>query len=139
MLGRAGNGRKVNSIFGEGVNPLIRKLRDGLAMIGFPTDDLIRHGNPRLVYGVPLAENFREILLGIDSRPKYFLPVRSVEKYTKLLADHWRTRWLNGRINRAEILDAVSKHTLAYPISHGARVQLPVDEGEEDERYLPFE
>jgi len=139
LLGRAGNGRKVNSIFGEGVNPLIRKLRDGLSMIRFPTDDLIRHGNPRLVYGVPLAENFREVLLDIDSRPKYFLPLKSVEKYTKLLAEHWRQRWLNARIERADILEAVSKHTLAYPISHGARVQLPVDEGEEDERYLPFE
>jgi hypothetical protein len=139
LLGRAGNGRKVNSIFGEGVNPLIRKLREGLAMIGFPTNDLIKHGNPRLVYGVALAENFREILLGIDSRPKYFLPLRSVEKSTKDLADHWRKRWLNARINRAEILDAVSKHTLAYPISHGARVQLPIDEKEEDERYPLFQ
>ena len=61
LLGRAGGGRKVNSIFGEGVNPLMRKLRDGLAEVGLPTDDLLCHGNPRVVYGVPLAHNFRDV------------------------------------------------------------------------------
>jgi hypothetical protein len=131
LLGRAGNGRKVNSIFGEGVNPLIRKLRDGLSVVGLPTDELIKHGNPRLVYGVPLAENFREVLLGIDVRPKYYFPLRSVEDYTKQLAYYWRKRWLEPRINGTGILDEVSKHTLSYPVCHGARVQLPLDEGDD--------
>jgi hypothetical protein len=49
----------VNSIFGEGVNPLMRKIRDGLTKVGFPTDELLRHGNSRVVYCLPLAENFR--------------------------------------------------------------------------------
>lgn len=125
FLGRAGDGRKVNSIFGEGVNPLMRKLRDGLAEVGLPSDDLLKHGNARVVYGVQLAENFRAVLLGLDSKPRYFLTLRQPEKSTELLADFWRKRWLVGRISRPGILEEVVKHTLSYPIVHGARVTLP--------------
>jgi len=128
LLGRSKGWRKVNSIFGEGVNPLMRKLRDGLALIGLPTDDLLKHGNPRVVYAVPLAKNFREILLGLQATAKYLLPVKSPRNCTQMLADYWRRRWLLQRIARPEILEEVAKHTLSYPISHGARVQLPKDD-----------
>jgi hypothetical protein len=56
ILGRSRNGRKVNSIFGEGVNPLIRKIREVLELLELPSDLLLRHGNKRIVYGIPLAE-----------------------------------------------------------------------------------
>lgn len=125
LLGRAGGGRKVNSIFGEGVNPLMRKLRDGLVEVGLPSDDLLKHGNSRVVYGVPLASNFREVLLGLDTAPKYFLPLRKVSEQTKQLAEFWRKRWLARRITRDGIIEEVTKHTLCYPIVHGARVILP--------------
>lgn len=131
LLGRAGEGRKVNSIFGEGVNPLIRKLRDGLALIRMPTDDLLKHGNPRVVYAVPLAENFRDMLLGLQTRPKYFFSLRNAEAQTKLLADYWRRRWLTGRIKNPANLEDVAKHTLSYPINHGARVQQIKEDQEE--------
>jgi hypothetical protein len=126
LLGRAGDGRKVNSIFGEGVNPLMRKLRDGLAEVGLPSDDLLKHGNTRVVYGVPLAENFREVLLGLDTKPSYLLPMKQPESSTEALAEYWRRRWLAGRITRDGILEDVQRHTLSYPIAHGARVALPV-------------
>src|SRR5256886_5759924 len=87
LLGRAGGGRKVNSIFGEGVNPLMRKLRDGLAEVGLPSDELLKHGNAQVVYGVPLAENFREVLLGLDGKPRYFLPMKKSESSTGALAE----------------------------------------------------
>jgi hypothetical protein len=122
-----GRDRKVNSIFGEGVNPLMRKLRDGLADVGFPAEDLLLHGNPRVVYGVPIADNFREVLLGQDAKPKYYLSLKQAEKHTALLAEFWRKRWLVGRITRPGILEDVTKHTLAYPVTHGARVSLPQD------------
>jgi hypothetical protein len=127
FLPRGVDGRKVNSIFGEGVNPLMRKLRDGLAEVNLPADELLLHGNPRVVYGVPLAENFREVLLGMDAKPKYFLSPRKAKMHTDLLAEFWRKRWLAGRITRSGILEQVGKHTLSYPITHGARVQLPHD------------
>lgn len=125
MLGRAGDGRKVNSIFGEGVNPLMRKLREGLGKVGLPTDELLRHGNPRVVYGVALAHNFREVLLGLAKRPNYFLRVTKPEAETQKLAEFWRKRWLAGRILQPGILEEVERHSLSYPITHGARVKLP--------------
>jgi Domain of unknown function (DUF4338) len=125
MLGRAGDGRKVNSIFGEGVNPLMRKLREGLAELGLPSDELLRHGNARVVYGIQLAENFREVLLGLESRPRFLLPLSRVEASTERLAEFWRKRWLAGRVLREGILEAVEKHNLIHPITHGARVTLP--------------
>ncbi len=127
LLGRAGNGRKVNSIFGEGVNPLMRKIREGLTIVGLGADELLRHGNARVVYGIPLAENFRDVLLGLAPRPRYFLPLRRVTDSTQRLAEFWRKRWLSGRITRPGILDEVQKHTQAYPVTHGARVNLPSD------------
>jgi hypothetical protein len=67
LLGRSNHRRKVNSIFGEGVNPLIRKMREALALVGLPTE-LLRHGNKRIVYGIPLTRNFRAFLLGQEKR-----------------------------------------------------------------------
>jgi hypothetical protein len=67
---------------GEAVNPLLRKIRDGLNELGLPTDELLRHGSPRLVYGVRLVENVREYLLGIDKRPRYLLPHRNAAAVT---------------------------------------------------------
>ncbi|HEU5070880.1 MAG TPA: Druantia anti-phage system protein DruA [Verrucomicrobiae bacterium] len=130
LMPRGGVGRKVNSIFGEGVNPLMRKLRDGLAHVGLPAEDLLMHGNPRVVYGIPIAENFREVLLGVDSKPKYFLALANANEHTAKLGAFWRKRWLAGRIARPGILDEVEKHTLSYPVTHGARVRLPSDEDE---------
>jgi hypothetical protein len=129
LVPRGDDSRKVNSIFGEGVNPLMRKLRDGLAGVGLPADELLMHGNPRVVYGVPIAENFREVLLGRDRRPKYCLSLKKAREHSELLAEFWRKRWLAGRITRPGILEAVKEHTLSYPITHGARVRLP-EEGE---------
>ncbi len=130
LIPRGALPRKVNSIFGEGVNPLMRKLRDGLAHVRLPADELLMHGNSRVVYGIPLAKNFREVLLGMDSKPKYFLSTANGQKHTEMLGSYWRKRWLMGRITRPGILDDVAKHTLSCPITHGARVKLPQDEEE---------
>lgn len=125
MLARTGGGRRVNSIFGEGVNPLMRKLREGLESVGLPPDELLCHGNSRVVYSIPLAENFREVLLGLTSKPRYMLPLQRVTDSTQKLAEFWRKRWLSGRINRPETLEQIGTHTSAYPVTHGARVALP--------------
>jgi hypothetical protein len=127
LLARTKNGRKVNSIFGEGVNPLMRKIREGLDLIGLPSDQLLLHGNRRIVYGVSLAANFREILLGLQQRPQYLMTQDQPQQGTARIAAYWKRRWLDTRITRPEILEAVSQHTLAYPITHGAQVRLPSD------------
>src|SRR5207244_4710125 len=64
-------GVRVNSIFGEGVNPKLRKVRDGLDRLGWPSDDLLQHRRQRIVYGVSLVANLLPYLLGLDERPRY--------------------------------------------------------------------
>ncbi|MDQ3258450.1 MAG: DUF4338 domain-containing protein [Acidobacteriota bacterium] len=123
LLSRKTN-RLVNSIFGEGVNPLMRKIREALDEIGLTSDEILWHGNTRVVYGVPLAKNYKEVLLGIDKRPSYIIPQKDAKRKTEALAAYWQKRWLASRINTPEILERVATHTLTYPIQHGARVQL---------------
>jgi hypothetical protein len=123
MLRRLQRGRPVNSIFGEGVNPKLRKVRSALDVAGLPSDQLLQHGSPRLVYAIPLASNMRDVLLGQSRRPKYLLPPDASPR----LVDYWRERWLAKRIDVDGILDAVAAESLAYPVRHRARVVLPDD------------
>lgn len=125
LLARTKGGRRVNSIFGEGVNPLLRKIREGLDAIGLPSDQLLQHGNRRIVYGINLARNFRQILLGLNSRPQFLLPQQHPRQVTGHIATFWVRRWLNGRVSRPGILAAVAAHGLEYPLHHGAQVRLP--------------
>jgi Druantia protein DruA len=121
LLGRKAN-RLVNSIFGEGVNPLMRKIREALDEVGLLSDRILWHGNERVVYTVPLARNFREVLLGIDRRPQYLIPQTNAKAKTASLSEYWRIRWLASRIKTEGIIDKVAEHTLTRPIRHGARV-----------------
>jgi hypothetical protein len=127
LLGRQGN-RRVNSIFGEGVNPLMRKIREALDLVGLLSDELLLHGNERVVYGIPLATNYKEVLLGLTKRPKYVVPQSDKEERTKMLFAYWCKRWLLSRIKNSEMLQKVAQHTLTHPIRHGARVPLPRDD-----------
>lgn len=133
LLGRSKQGRKVNSIFGEGVNPLMRKMREALTLVGLPSDVLLKHGNRRIVYGIPLAENFRRLLLGLETRPHYIVPHRDPRTKTSMIGAYWIRRWLSRRIEDSSVLERVAGHSLAHPIRHGAKVELP---GVEEEARL---
>ncbi len=124
VASHAAGGRKVNSIFGEGVSPKLRKIRDGLTAIGFPSDDLLRHGRERIIYGVTLASNMSDYLLGFDSKPNYMFQTTGAEA-TAAVSEFWRTRWLSMRAGHEPALEEARMHTLLQPIRHGARVQLP--------------
>lgn len=137
LLGRLEKGRKVNSIFGEGVNPLMRKMREALTEIGLPSELLLKHGNRRIVYGIPLAENFREVLTAFASRPKYYLSPKEAAEMTAAIAEFWRSRWLSMRIHHEGILDEVGRHRLSFPIRHGAVVDLPQEDHEDDALLSP--
>lgn len=128
LLGRSKQGRKVNSIFGEGVNPLMRKMREALTFVGLPSKILLRHGNRRIVYRIPLAKNFRRLLLGIETRPKYIVPQNSPTKKTSMIGAYWICRWLSKRIEQDSVLTHVASHSLAYPVLHGAQVKIPGNE-----------
>lgn len=127
LLGQNGDGRRFNSVFGEGVNPRLRKAREGLELLGLPAAGLLKHGSARLVYAVPLADNFRRYLQGLDPEPEWSLPADEPEASTEAIAEWWRSRWLAARACRTEVLAEVARHTLTLPIRHGARVVLPAD------------
>jgi hypothetical protein len=125
LLAQNEHGRPVNSIFGEGVNPRMRKIRAALDAIGFPSDTVLNHGSQRLVYGVALARNFQAVLLGLTDKPRYLVASSHPEKRSAQIAEFWMRRWLTHRIENEAVLGAVENHALIYPIQHGARVVLP--------------
>jgi hypothetical protein len=135
LLARNGDGRQVNFIFGEGVNPRMRHIRQALSIINLPSDIILKHGNKRVVYGVELAKNYREVLLGLEEKPSYILPQSKPRIRTDRISSYWRKRWLSKRINNEEVLKKVAEHTVSYPVTHGARVQLPMSEDSDD--FLP--
>jgi hypothetical protein len=123
------NGRtRVNSIFGEGANPLLRKLKDAMEFLKLESNPILNHRNRRVVYGISLAENSSDVLLGLSKKPKYLIPLTKARTRSEMIAKYWIKRWLTNRISNVEVLEKVSNHSLAYPITHGARVPLVQEE-----------
>ncbi|MDB5143418.1 MAG: hypothetical protein JWQ66_2131 [Mucilaginibacter sp.] len=133
VVGRNNGRKRVNSIFGEGANPLLRKLRDAFDLFNLESDPILNHRNPRVVYGISLAENFGSVLLGTSSKPNYIFPNSKPAQRTDLIGNYWIRRWLQKRIMNNEVLAEVSKHTLTYPIQHGGKV--PLKDSKEMELY----
>lgn len=76
--------------FGQGPNWKIRAIRTCLELLGL-SPDLLMHGIKREVYIVPLAENYKEFLLGQSKRPKFF------EMGKESLIDFFTQRWFLPR------------------------------------------
>ena len=121
-------GVRVNSIFGEGVNPKLRKVRDGLDLLGWPSDQLLQHRRQRIVYGVALATNLLPYLLGLEDRPKYGYR-QTIRDDVERIGQWWFDRWLRMRVESAGVLADVEQNDLERPIRHGARVSLPANPG----------
>lgn len=114
--------QRVNSIFGEGVSPKLRKVRQALDLLNLPSKLLLRHHRPRVVYAVNLVRNLSDYLLGLAKRPDYIVPVDNGPAATAAIGAWWRERWLKHRITSDEVLEEVARHTRVHPITHGARV-----------------
>lgn len=114
-------GVRVNSIFGEGVNPKLRKVRDGMDLLGWPSEELMRHGRQRIVYGVSLVSNLLPYLIGADTKPHYLFRL-SVKDDVERISEWWMRRWLGQRSRSTEVLSAVEEHHVDRPVRHGARV-----------------
>lgn len=124
-------GQRVNSIFGEGVSPKLRKVRQGLDALGFPSSLLLQHHRRRIVYGISLVSNLGDYLIGADKAPKYLYHLQPRREASDRIAEWWRERWLHRRIESDEVLAAVEKHTLVAPVRHGARVTRPTGGAEQ--------
>jgi hypothetical protein len=125
MVQQSSNGQRVNSIFGEGVSPKLRKIRAGLDELNLPADELLQHGRQRILYGVSLVRNLREFLLGMEDEPRYVFNATMPHECSTEIARWWSERWLSGRIESDDVLSRVAEHTLIRPVRHGARVVMP--------------
>ncbi len=123
MLSQTKRGQRVHYVFGEGVNPRLRHLRDGLDELKLPANELLSHGTPRLVYVLSLIENLARYLLGMEKRPKWIVPgreaadrvnaeLRTVElRTTAGIVEFWRERWMKGRVGNEEAMARLAGHT----------------------------
>lgn len=123
----AGNAVRVNSLFGEGVSPRLRKARTGLSSLGWPTNELLKHGRERIVYGVPLVRNLRDYSLGIDAEPDYLIDPELADAEAQV-AEWWFERWCRRRAQQEHVRALLLSNRTVRPIRHGARVPLPADE-----------
>jgi hypothetical protein len=114
---------RVNSVFGEGVSPRLRKVRLGLSALGWPSSELLKHGRGRIVYGVKLASNLRDYSLGLDADPDYLLDPGALDETP--VAEWWFERWGGRRAEQEAVRQAMRAHQLVRPLHHGAKVPLP--------------
>ena len=118
--------KRVNSLFGEGTSPRLRKIRQGLSLLGLDERYLI-HGQQRLVYGICLAHNSERFLIGRDTEPDYVLPSEEPASVSKGIADYWRGRWLSSRLDHEQSIESVRQflpHDFAVSREYADQVDL---------------
>lgn len=108
LLSAENDFKDVNSVFGEGTSPKLRKLKKGLRKLGFDADKIIQHRQHRLIYAVPLFDGAPDWLCERRSDLPSFLrfPER-VEGASERIAEHWRSRWLASRIDHGPTMAAL--------------------------------
>ena len=104
--------QEINSIFGEGFSPRLRKLRAGLQMLGFEAEHLLIHHQQRRVFGVQLFDGAADYLMG----RKTALPdhIRRPDRFidaSQRIADYWRTRWLSMRLDHKPAFETLESST----------------------------
>ena len=102
--------RDVNSVFGEGASPRLRKLRSGLDAIGFNASLTMLHHQGRRIYGVPLFPTAAAYLCGFDPDvPDYIRSPESCEDAGERIAEFWRRRWLARRLEHEDSWTALGE------------------------------
>ncbi len=99
FLAREHGFKEVNSVFGEGTSPKLRKVQMGLRRLGFDPGKLIQHRQHRLIYGASLFPAAREWLQErVDDLPGYVAAPDGCGDATERIAAFWRRRWLSSRL-----------------------------------------
>ena len=102
--------RDVNSVFGEGASPRLRKLRSGLDAIGFNAELTMIHHQERRIYSAPLFDQAAAYLCGFDpDLPEYIARPEAYTDATERVAEFWRRRWLSSRLLHAASWEALGK------------------------------
>lgn len=104
LVVRAEGMRRVNNVFGEGISPRLRQIRDGLGEVGIPQNVVLKHSCPRIIYGLSLAANAFPYLRGEEDAPQYYFSLIDSYQQTAAIANFWLQRWLWPRFHRSESL-----------------------------------
>jgi len=100
--------KEVNSVFGEGTSPKLRKLKMGLRKLGFDPDKLIQHRQHRLIYAAPLFPNAPDWLVERTTElPSYLAAPDQFEDASERIAEFWRQRWLASRLDHQPTMAAL--------------------------------
>lgn len=91
--------------FGGGPNWRLRVIRAALGRLGL-SQEMLQHGIGREVFGVPLAENWREFLMGTQKRANLNLLT------VKEISDYCRSRWIIPRAQRVEFNHQFSREEI---------------------------
>lgn len=124
---------RINHVFGEGASPKMRLLtmsiRELLESTNEDSKDFSKHAMSRIVYGVCLAKNTFEYLMGYDSSPEYYTNIEDYKSATQKTIDFWIHRWLKSRLNYHEIYQRIREFDkttflVGNEINHEQRNQL---------------
>jgi len=96
---------RPNNQFGNGVNYKMRTIKAALSEIGLKA--LHQHEHPRLIYLVPLAQNWREYLTGKEDEPDYLYAdtEENPQEETQALIDFWKLRWFYKRAQKDFVIE----------------------------------
>lgn len=105
--------------FGMGPNWKLRVARAALEAVGFESDKVLNHGIEREVYGIPLAQNWRRVLLGEEQTVKALcLPANDISAYC-------RRRWLVPRSSRDQTYLTVTRSLIWRSLVAGQPLRNP--------------
>ena len=121
---KAGNTSKSKLMMGEGSSPLLRNINEAGRLLGIGKQVSVHHYQSRILYTIPLAKNWKEVLLGESVKAKYLLPLSTAKKGTSKIFKWWCERWFVDRALQSEKIEKVRRENMEYPIRHGARVPL---------------
>jgi len=116
--------KKSKLFMGEGTSPLMRVVREAAVKVGLNSETAIHHDQSRILYTVFLARNTSDILLGKSAKAKYKFAAKNERQGTEKIVNWWRQRWFYNRATLALKIEKVEQESLAYPVTHGARVPL---------------
>lgn len=99
--------------FGMGPNWKIRVVRTALEDLGIDGNSILKHGIGREVYAIPLAENWKKILLGENKN------VRSISMSAEDISDYCVSRWMQPRAERDERYKSFETNSIMKALLNG--------------------
>lgn len=107
--------KDVNSVFGEGTSPKLRKIKAGLKLLGFDADRLMQHRQHRLIYSVPLFPAARDWLMErTHALPSFLKCPNDHREASEKIAEYWRARWLASRLDYPPAMQALANEKFRF-------------------------